>query len=148
MPKRIEKKNLPFTPQELFHLAINIEAYPEFLPWCQATRIAKKGDDFLIADMKIGYKEFTETYTSKVNYIYPSDGIGEIRVTMIKGPFKYLYNYWHFKAVSEKETELVFEIDFAFKSFALEKIINLIFDKAFKKMVQAFEDRAALLYPR
>jgi coenzyme Q-binding protein COQ10 len=146
MPKRIEKKVLPYTAIQLFHIAINIESYPEFLPWCQATRITQREKDVLIADMKIGYKEFAETYTSKILYTYPTDGIGEIKVSLMKGPFKYLYNYWHFQNINDNESELVFEIDFAFKSVTLDKLINLIFDKAFKKVVQAFENRALTLY--
>ena len=84
MPTHAEKRVLPYTPEQMFDLVADVEKYPEFLPWCVATRIRERQGDILFADMVIGFKMFREKFTSRVTCRKPD----RIDVAYFEGPFK------------------------------------------------------------
>jgi len=141
MPRHAERKVLPFSPEQMFDLVLDVDSYPEFLPWCIATRVTERGENTLTADMVIGFKMFREGYTSIVAYQRPH----RIDVHYKRGPFKYLENHWVFERHAQGCT-VDFHVDFEFKSLILEKAIGGIFVEAVHRMVHAFETRAAALY--
>ncbi len=145
MPTHAEKRVLPYTPEQLFDLVADIEKYPEFLPWCVATRIRERkgepGSETLISDMVIGFKMFRESFTSRVTLSRPD----KIDVTYENGPFKYLENHWFFEP-SDTGCVIDFSVNFEFKSRLLEKAIGAVFQEAVHRMVGAFETRAKALY--
>ena len=131
---------------DIYSLIVDIESYPEFIPWCSAARIVEDGDRQLVADLVISYKAFTEHYRSQVDMHPLKAGKAAVNVKMISGPFKFLKNDWKLKKVSENITEVDFYISFEFKSIILEKLIGVMFSKACDKMIKAFEERANELY--
>ena len=148
MPRHAEKKALPFTPEQMFDLVIRVEDYPQFLPWCVATRVNSRsgdpmGEGELTADMLIGFKMFRESYTSKVDFRRPH----HINVHYQKGPFKYLENHWVFEP-HDGGCLVDFHVAFEFTSRILEKAIGAVFVEAVHRMVHAFETRATELYGR
>lgn len=150
MPTHYEKRHLPFSADEMFDLVIGVEKYPEFLPWCVATRINSKSDNKssgeMSADMAIGFKSFRETYTSKVTYVRPTDDVpGHIHVVDSNGPFKRLVTDWHFHN-AHVGSEVEFEIDFEFRSTMMETLIGKVFGQTTKRMVNAFVERGKKLY--
>lgn len=147
MPKHHEIRHLPYSPREIYDMVADIEAYPEFLPWCSAARILQRSDHMVIADLVIRFKAFHDKYTSKVTLTSPEPGQeGRIDVMMVQGPFNHLTNLWVFREHPEGGTELEFSIDFSFKSVLLEKMIGSFFTLAFTKMSKAFEERAHALF--
>ncbi len=66
MPTHAEKRFLPYTPEQMFDLVVDIERYPEFLPWCTGARIRSREGNVIHADLVIGYKMFRERFSSKV----------------------------------------------------------------------------------
>ncbi len=147
MPTHSEKRWLPYQPEQLFRLVAEIERYPEFLPWCLAARIRSRQESVIQADLVIGYKMVRERFTSRVVL---SPDRNRIDVTYAEGPFKYLNNHWIFNPVPGPDgragTEIDFFVDFEFKSRMLQKIIELLFNEAVRRMVAAFEARAKQLY--
>lgn len=141
MPTHAEKRVLPFTPEQMFDLVADVATYPEFLPWCVATRITSQEGDVMMADMVIGFKMFREKYTSKVTLDRPN----RVDVEYLDGPFKYLNNHWIFEPV-DGGVEIDFFVDFEFHSMILQKMIGTVFNEAVQRMVNAFEDRAHVLY--
>jgi coenzyme Q-binding protein COQ10 len=144
MPKHAEKKVLPHTPEQMFALVADVDKYPEFLPWCVATRIKKRENEgaILIADMVIGFKMVREKFTSRVVLSEPR----QIDIQYSDGPFKYLENTWLFEPHEEGGCQIDFYVDFEFRSRLLEKIMGSLFEKAVHKMIGAFEARADELY--
>ena len=151
MPTHAEKRLIQHTPEQMFDLVADIEKYPEFLPWCVATRIREKGIegsyDMVISDMVIGYKVFREKFTSKVVLQHPN----RIEVAYFDGPFNHLNNHWVFERVqrdgiSEDACMIDFYIDFKFKSGLFQTAISKVFNKAVNRMIFAFEKRADELY--
>jgi coenzyme Q-binding protein COQ10 len=141
MPTHTEHRVLPYTPEQMYALVADIEHYPEFLPWCVAARVRERRADFVSADLVIGFKMFRERFTSNVKL----DPAGRIDVTYAEGPFRYLNNSWIFERVPGG-CRIDFFVDFEFKSRVLQKVIEVLFGEAVKRMVAAFEGRARQLY--
>jgi coenzyme Q-binding protein COQ10 len=142
VPTHAEKRVLPFTPDQLFDVVADIEKYPEFLPWCIATRIRRREGKVIHADMVIGFKMFRERFTTKDVLDPPR----RIDVSYHDGPFRYLNNHWIFEPHGEGHCELDFYIDFEFHSRLFQKMMGVIFNEAVKIMVTAFEKRAREIY--
>ncbi|KIL98768.1 putative oligoketide cyclase/lipid transport protein [Paramagnetospirillum magnetotacticum MS-1] len=141
MPTHAEQRVLPYPPEKLFELVADVARYPEFLPWCVASRIRSRDGDVFFADLVIGFKMVRERFTSKVTLTRPD----RIDVTYTEGPFKHLNNHWVFKPHPEG-TEIDFYVDFEFRSKMLQALIGALFNEAVKMMVGAFEKRARQLY--
>ncbi len=142
MPKHAEQRHMPYTPEQLFDLVADVDKYPEFLPWCAGSRIIKREGDVFYADLVIGYKMFRETFTSKVTALRPD----HIHIEYIRGPMKHLSNHWRFIEEPDGTCTIDFYVDFDFKNPFLQKVVGAFFGEAMKKMVRAFEARAAALY--
>ncbi|BBE34978.1 type II toxin-antitoxin system RatA family toxin [Sphingosinicella microcystinivorans] len=141
MPEHREVRVLPYTPEQLFDLVADVGSYGEFLPWVIATRVKSRSDAEMVADMVVGFKVFRETFTSRVVLDRPH----HIHIDYVSGPLKFLYNDWRFKAVGGG-TEVDFHVDFAFRQSILNGLAGAYFHEAFRKMVTAFETRAAKVY--
>ena len=134
---------LPFNAKQLYDIVIDVEAYPEFLPWCLSSRIVKKHDDNNFnAELTVGYKAIDEKYISRIQAEYEK----KIISTAISGPFKSLDSSWYFKNIDKKQCRVDFMIEYQFKSFFLDKVMGSLFKKATIKMLDAFEQRARNLY--
>lgn len=131
----------------MFDLVADVERYPEFLPLCEAlsVRSRKEREDktLLIADMTVGYKAIRETFTSQV-LLKPADLA--IDVKYLDGPFKYLDNRWRFEPREERGCDVQFYIEYEFKSRLLGALMGAMFDRAFRRFAEAFENRAQAIY--
>ena len=127
-------------------MVLDIEKYPEFVPWCLNGKIYSKKDKGdkveIIADLTIGKSFFNETYKSFVTFEKSSYSI---HVKNINGPLKHLENKWFFKKVGEN-SEIDFNIDFELKSKILNLFMTKSFDFGLKKIADAFEKRAIDLF--
>ncbi len=142
MTSFIKTKILPHNADKIYKLVMDIEKYPEFLPWCKNAKITKIiSDENLQADLLIHFKGFFEKYSSNVIHS-KNDNMYEINVRAISGPFKNLENVWKISKIDEENCEVNFFIEFEFNSFFLGKMIGMIFEKACEKMMDAFEERA------
>jgi len=141
MPGIRETRAMPYTAGQMFDLVADVDRYSEFLPWVIATRVRSDSETEMVADMLVGFKALKEKFTSRVTKQRPD----EIRVTYVDGPLRDLDNVWRFRNVAGG-CEIDFAVDFAFRNPLFEKIAGQYFDRAFRKMVSAFEERAAALY--
>lgn len=142
MPKHHETRHLPYSPEQMYDLLADVARYGEFLPWVSAIRVRSNSDTQMVADMIVGFKGLRETFTSKVQKTRPE----AIHVDYLEGPLKYLYNDWHFRPDGEGGCLVDFCVDFAFKNRVFEMLAGQVFDRALRKMIGAFETRAAELY--
>ncbi|WP_294272582.1 type II toxin-antitoxin system RatA family toxin [Sphingomonas yabuuchiae] len=141
MPKHSETRHLPYTPEQMFDLVADVARYPEFLPWVSAMRVRSDTPTDTVADMIVGFKGLRETFTSRVT----KDRPGSIDVEYLDGPLKYLRNNWRFRP-EEQGCAVDFTVDFAFKNRVFEMLAGQVFGTALRRMIGAFEDRAARLY--
>jgi coenzyme Q-binding protein COQ10 len=146
MPSASITKEIPCSKENLIDMVLDIEKYPEFVPWCLSSKIYsknKKGDKIEIAaDLTIGKSFFNETYKSFVIY---DKSLDLIHVTNIKGPLKHLENRWIFKQKG-KNSEVNFHVDFELKNKILNSLMIKSFNIGLKKIADAFEKRAIELF--
>src|SRR5690606_27613604 len=141
MPTHAERRFLPYTPEQLFALVADVERYPEFLPWCVASRVRSRQGNVVVADLMIGFKMVRERFTSRVT-LSPPD---RIDVAYTEGPLRHLNNHWIFEE-APGGCVIDFFVDFEFKSVILQRLIGALFNEAVRRMVGAFESRAHALY--
>jgi coenzyme Q-binding protein COQ10 len=142
MPKASVKRIINKKKDKLIEFVLDIEKYPEFIPFCLASKVyerKKVGDKILIiADLTIGKGPFSDTYKSDVRFNKKND---TINVTNIDGPLKHLQNNWKF-IETDNTTEVYFDVDFEIKN----KFLNLLMEKSFEfglnKIADAFQKRA------
>jgi coenzyme Q-binding protein COQ10 len=142
MPKHQETRHLPYTPEQMFDLVADVRRYPEFLPWVSAMRVRKDGETETLADMIVGFKGLRETFTSRVE----KQRAERIAVDYVDGPLKYLRNEWRFRPEGDSGCAVDFSVDFAFKNRVFEMLAGQVFGQALRRMIGAFETRAAALY--
>jgi coenzyme Q-binding protein COQ10 len=142
MPGIRETRHLPYTAEQMFDLVADVARYPEFLPWVVGTRIRSDSETEMIAEMLVGFKALREKFTSRVEKHRPS----ELKVHYIDGPMKDLDNEWRFRPAEGGGCDVDFRVEFTFRNRLFEALAGQYFDRAFRKMVSAFEERAAELY--
>lgn len=139
----------PYAPHQIFALVMDIEHYPEFLPWCRAARVLERGDGRLLGELVISFKHITESYVSEVTFTPPQgERAGRIDIKLVRGPFKHLENHWLFIPRDDGGTQIMLDLAFQFRTRLLDSLIGLLFGKATLKMAAAFKQRADELYSR
>ena len=140
------KKIIPCKKKQLIEMVLDIEKYPEFVPWCIEGKIEDKNEstDLITfkGDLKVGKSLLNETFSSHVSYYKEKD---KIIVTTLDGPLKHLKNEWVFKEVNDA-TQLEFFIDFELKNPILNSIMKKSFELGLNKIAKSFEERAIKLY--
>ena len=142
MPKASVTRHIERDKQTLIDFVLDIEKYPEFIPFCIDSKVYETNDEGdvkkIIADLTIGKRPFIDTYKSDVRYDKKNNSI---YVTNIEGPLKHLENNWKF-VQKDNLTEVQFDVDFEIKN----KFLNLIMEKSFQfglnKIADAFQKRA------
>ncbi|HML29877.1 MAG TPA: type II toxin-antitoxin system RatA family toxin [Hyphomicrobium sp.] len=146
MPSFSTQRHVRFSAAQMYALVADIEKYPEFLPLCTglivlARRPQGEGEE-LTARMSVGYKSIAESFTTRV---VTSPAERRIDVSYLDGPFKRLENRWRF--IDDGTGSVVdFFIDYEFRSKLLGVLMGSMFDQAFRRFTQAFEERAARIY--
>ena len=146
MPKASVKRLIECNKNQLIDLVLDIEKYPEFVPFCLKAHVYERKNEedlvSIIADLTIGKGPFKDTYKSNVNF---NKNNSSILVKNIDGPLNHLKNIWNFEE-KEKGTEISFDIDFEIEN----KFLNILMTKSFQfglnKIADAFQKRAETLY--
>ena len=142
MPKASVTRQIAREKQKLIDFVLDIEKYPEFIPFCIDSKVHERNDKkdeiAIIADLTIGKKPFVDTYKSDVRYNKKND---IIHVTNIGGPLKHLENNWKF-VQKDDFTEVHFDVDFEIKNKFLDIIMTKSFEFGLNKIADAFQDRA------
>ena len=149
MPTFRSSRQVRHSPADMFNLVADVEKYPLFLPLCEALKVRRRtmsddGVETLVADMSVGYRAIQETFTSRVTLDRPRL---KILVEYIDGPFRHLENRWSFLE-SSTGCSVEFFINYEFRSRTLGLLMGAMFEKAFRRFAEAFEERANVVYGR
>ena len=146
MPKASVKRSIECKKEQLIDLVLDIEKYPDFVPFCIDSKIYERKEQgdllLIIADLTIGKGPFKDTYKSDVKFNKKEDSI---YVTNLDGPLKHLENKWHFNE-KNNSTEVFFEVDFELKNEFLNIIMTKSFQIGLDKIADAFQKRAEDLF--
>ena len=147
MPKASVKRLIECKKNDLINLVLDIEKYPQFVPFCYDAKIYKNNDDGdlknIIADLTIGKGPFKDTYKSNVVFNKKED---TIFVKNIEGPLNHLSNNWNFIDKENGITEVTFDIDFEIKNKFLNSLMVVSFQFGLEKIADAFQKRAEQLF--
>jgi coenzyme Q-binding protein COQ10 len=144
--RHAERKVVAFAPRQLFDLVADVPRYPEFLPWCTAARVRRRESATVeIDEVAIGFGPFHEKFVSRVVLTPDDPGGPRIETTGVEGPFRILSSRWQFQPHAEG-TLIDFSLEFEFRSLLLQHTVRVLFAEAVRRMVAAFEARAAKLY--
>ena len=142
MPKASVTRQIAREKQKLIDFVLDIEKYPEFIPFCIDSKVHERNDKedeiAIIADLTIGKKPFVDTYKSDVRYKKKND---TIHVTNIGGPLNHLENNWKF-IQKDNFTEVHFDVDFEIKNKFLDMIMTKSYEFGLNKIADAFQKRA------
>ena len=144
MPSFEETRVLPCSARHVYGVVMNIEAYPEFLPWLHDARIISQKDDELTAELVAEFAGIHHAFQTIDRYLPPK----LIEVRLLEGPFKYLDSLWTFEEIGEHSCRVHFSIEFEFKNAVLSLVASPIFSSACRSMVHVFEERAMKLYEK
>ena len=146
MPKASVKRLIECKKDQLIDLVLDIEKYPEFVPFCLGSQVYEKNKEgnltLIIADLTIGKGPFKDTYKSDVKFDKENS---TINVTNIGGPLNHLENNWKFSE-TEGGTEISFDIDFEIENKFLNVLMSKSFEFGLNKIADAFQKRAEDLY--
>ncbi len=133
---------VPYTPAQMFTLVNAIEDYPQFIPWCKATRILSRDLDQVQATLDFSKGAIQKSFTT-LNRLQ-QDKMIEIR--LIDGPFHHLEGFWYFDGLENDSTEVRLDLEFEFSSKLLGLAFAPVFSQAANSLVDIFCKRAADVY--
>ncbi len=150
MPKASVKRLIDNRKDKLIEFVLDIEKYPEFIPFCENSKIYERNDNGdsinIIADLSIGKGPFKDTFKSDVKFNKKDD---HIHVVNIEGPLNYMENNWKFfekgNSTNGYKTEVFFDIDFELKNKFLNILMSKSFQYGLEKIADAFQKRAESL---
>lgn len=123
---------------KMFAVVMDIEAYPDFLPWVAGATVLTSQDGELTAELVADLAGTHHTFRTIDRYI--TNKLVEIR--LLDGPFRFLESIWTFEQTGDDQCKVHFSIEFEFRNMMLDLVASPIFTTACKSMVQSFEKRA------
>jgi ribosome-associated toxin RatA of RatAB toxin-antitoxin module len=143
--KQVQKTAIvPFTTEQMYALVNDIEAYPEFLPWCSEARVLSRRDNALTASVTMALGRIRQTFSTS-NTMQPGR---RIAVQLLEGPFRQLRGGWEFIPAGQGACEIRLDMGFEFKTRLLELTLGKVFGQIVNSLVGAFTRRAHHVYGR
>jgi coenzyme Q-binding protein COQ10 len=147
MPHYTTTRQVHHSATDMFDLVADIESYPRFLPLCESLVVRSRrtvgSKEILIATMTVAYKIIRESFSTRVTL---ERSAFLIHAEYIEGPFRYLENIWRFEPRGRGDSVIRFSIEYEFRSRALSLLMGTMFDRAFQRFAEAFEERADAVY--
>lgn len=142
MPSLQRSALVAHSAQNMFDLVNDVDAYPEFLPWCADARTLETGSDFKVARVKMKKGPLNQQFTTR-NVLAEGE---TIKMSLVDGPFKRLEGQWQFSDIGDQGCRVTFEVDFHFAGILLQKTLSPVFNEICSRMVDAFVKRANQQY--
>jgi ribosome-associated toxin RatA of RatAB toxin-antitoxin module len=140
---QVEKSVLvPHSATQMYQLVDAPERYPEFLPWCGGVDLVRRDEGITVATLHIDYHGLKQKFTTENSKTFPS----LMDIKLVDGPFRQLEGVWRFIALGEEACKIEFQLHYEFSSHLLEKIIAPVFSHIANTFVDAFVERAEIIY--
>ena len=134
-----------YSPEEMFSLVVGVEKYPEFLPWCDHSRVIEQDAGGMVAEIGIAFSGLRQTFITR--NIHESGR--RMQMHLVKGPFSHLDGDWHFHPVgdgSQRACRVELLLNYGFSSKTLATLVGPVFDRIAGTLVDAFIKRAEQVY--
>ena len=131
----------------MYDLVADIEAYPDFIPWCAGIDVKSRRQatvgEIVESDMLVSFKVYRERMGSRV-HLDPETLV--ISIDYTDGPLKFMASEWRFKPSPDGGSIVEFDVTYEFRSRLLQKLVGVVFGEAMQIIVGAFERRANALF--
>ena len=131
-----------FSANQMFDLVNDIEDYPNFLTWCSGSRIIRRGEGIVEAELLISKGGFKKSFSTR-NKI---DEGGMITVSLLDGPFSYLEGVWNFMPLREDASKISLDLEFEMSGKLASLAFGVVFNQICNTMVSSFTSRAKEIY--
>ena len=133
----------PYNACEMYSLANDVDRYQDFLPWCKTSKVVEKSASKIQATIEIAYKGFNSSFTTRNTLI--EDQLIEMR--LVEGSaFESLEGDWRFRDLDEMACQIELEVNFSLAGKLGAKVLSPVFSRICTELVDAFVDRAKVLY--
>lgn len=133
---------LPYSARQMYDLVEQVEAYPQFLPWCGGTTVHERAPDRMVASVRIDFKGLHQSFTTENRQSPPHS----IEMRLRDGPFSRLDGEWHFTELREDACKVEFRLEYQFAGALLSRLLGPVFDPIAASFVDAFVKRAETVY--
>ena len=131
-----------FSANQMFDLVDDIESYPEFLPWCSGSKILKREEGIVEAELLISKAGFNKSFATRNR----SDGHGKLFMSLLDGPFSSLEGVWNFMPLREDASKISIDLEFEMNGKLANLAFGTVFNQICNTMVSSFSERAKQLY--
>jgi ribosome-associated toxin RatA of RatAB toxin-antitoxin module len=128
--------------QQMFALVDAVEAYPEFLPWCEAAKVIFRDAERTRATLTVNYHGAKQSFTTENVKAAPHG----MSIKLVEGPFRVLDGDWRFTSLADTACKIEFRLHYEFSSRILEMLVGPVFSYIANTMVDAFVQRADKVY--
>ncbi|MFA5530417.1 MAG: type II toxin-antitoxin system RatA family toxin [Thiohalomonadaceae bacterium] len=133
---------VPYTASEMFRLVDDVDAYPQFLPWCRSARVLSRTEDEVRATVEIAHGALRKSFTTH-NRLQPGK---MIEMRLVEGPFRRLEGFWRFDALGENACKVSLDLEFEFSSRIISMALGPVFSQITSTFVDSFRRRAEQVY--
>ncbi len=134
-----------YSAEEMFALVTDVNAYPQFLPWCDHSAVLSQDAHGMTAEVGIAFSGIHQKFTTRNEHV-PGR---QVDVTLVDGPFSKLEGHWRFTPVgdaTQRACKVELQLDYAFRSTTLGALVGPVFDRIAGSLVDAFVKRAEQVY--
>lgn len=131
-----------YSPVEMFNIVDDVDAYPQFLPWCSDAKVLSRDQDQVKAMVEINHSGIRKAFTTR-NLLQSGK---MIEIELVDGPFKHLHGYWRFEALAESACKVSLDLEYEFSNKLLSMAVGPVFSHIANSLVDAFCQRAAVLH--
>lgn len=127
---------------KMYALVADVNAYPQFLPWCSATEVRPIDAEKAAATLHINYHGLRLHFTTENRM----EKNALIDMNLVHGPFKHLDGFWRFIALSDAACKIEFQLRYELSGKLVDKIAGPVFSHIANTLVEVFVKRAVSLY--
>ena len=133
---------VPHSADEMFALVEHVEAYPEFLPWCNAVEVHLRETNIIEATLEMHRGAVSKHFRTR-NTSIPGE---KMDIELVNGPFSALAGGWRFRQLGDAGCKVILEMEFEFSSRAIDVVLGAFFESTCNSLVDAFVQRARQVY--
>ncbi len=137
-----ETITVPYTPAQMFALINQVEAYPDFVPYCKKVFIQEHSSQKKVVSLTLGKGWAEHTFTTENQLIHPHI----ITMRLVEGPFSTFEGQWTFQETAPNRCQLTLNLVFSFHRLGTKLIIQPLLEKVIRDMMGILEKRAHEIY--
>ncbi|MEY4757168.1 MAG: hypothetical protein RJA34_2066 [Pseudomonadota bacterium] len=134
-----------YSPHEMYALVTDVAGYPQFLPWCDRSRVVSRDASGMTAEVGIAFSGIRQSFTTRNEHELDR----KVRMSLVDGPFSKLEGEWEFAPVGEgdqRACRVTLTLNYGFSNSVLARLVGPVFDRIAASLVDAFVQRAEKVY--